>query len=246
MESAQRRKGGHGMILYIVRHGEPIYGPDTLTPLGRRQAQALVRRFEKSGLDRIFSSPMGRARETAQPTADALHLPVKIEPWTREIWPEMTLTRPDGSLMFPIDMPADELRRPENRDHFLDWYDMPALDTIEGKQVWAHLTRHSDDFLRRLGYTRVQDGLYTADRPNDEHVAVFCHCGFGLTWLAHLLGIPPHLVWSSFYMTHSGVTVVRFTPNPSGLVTPRCLCLSDMSHLLETDLPYKYNNVWDV
>lgn len=230
------------MILYIVRHGEPIYGPDTLTELGKKQALALVRRFEKTGLDRIFSSPMGRARETAQPTAETLGLPVKIEPWMREIWPELAPPLADGRRTFVIDMPADTFRSPENRDHYNDWYNMPALDTLEGKQVWARVNRYSDDFLRRLGYRRVQDGIYSAEKPSDERVAVFCHAGFGITWLAQLLGIPPHLVWSSFYMTHTGVTVVKFNENPSGLITPRCLCWSDMSHLFDTDLPYSYNN----
>lgn len=99
------------MILYIIRHGEPIYGPDTLTELGQKQAVAVSRRFEKSGLDRIFSSPMGRARETAQPTADALGLPVKIEPWMREIWPELAPIMPNGKRSFVIDLPADKIGR---------------------------------------------------------------------------------------------------------------------------------------
>ena len=230
------------MILYSVRHGEPIYGPDTLTELGQKQAQALVHRFEKSGLDRIFSSPMGRARETAQPTADALGLPVKIEPWMREIWPELAPVMDNGKRSFVIDLPADILRSPENRDHYEDWYNMPAMERIEGKQVMNRVSRHSDDFLRRLGYRRVQDGVYQEEQPNDEHVAVFCHAGFGITWMTHLLGVPPHLIWSSFYMTHTGVTVVKFEKNPSGLVTPRCLCWSDMSHLLDSGLPYSYNH----
>ena len=42
------------MILYIIRHGEPIYGPDTLTELGQKQAQAVSRRFEKSGFHAYF------------------------------------------------------------------------------------------------------------------------------------------------------------------------------------------------
>jgi len=29
------------MILFYVRHGDPIYDPDSLTPLGKRQAEAL-------------------------------------------------------------------------------------------------------------------------------------------------------------------------------------------------------------
>ena len=43
-------------------------------------------------------------------------------------------------------------------------------------------------------------------------------------------------------MTPTGVTVVNFAENPSGLITPRCLCWSDMSHLLESGLPYSYNS----
>jgi len=234
------------MILYIIRHGEPLYGPDTLTDLGRKQAEALVRRFEKSGLDRIFSSPMGRARLTAQPTADALGLPVKIEPWTREAWPEFAPPLPDGRRTFVIDMPAEEFRRPQEHDRYTDWHEITALHSIHAKEAWSRIVRHSDDFLRRLGYRRQFDGGYIAENPSDEHIALFCHAGFGTLWLAHLLGIPPHLFWSSFYMTHTGVTVVRFAENPSGLVTPRCLCLSDMSHLLETDLPYEYNGALPV
>ncbi|MDD6041471.1 MAG: histidine phosphatase family protein, partial [Clostridia bacterium] len=150
------------MILYIVRHGEPDYVADSLTPLGRQQAQALVRRFQQSGLDRIYASPMGRARQTAQPTADALGLKIKIEPWMREIWPELALTLPDGRHSFVIDMPADELRSPENRRRYQDWYDMPALDSIHGRQAWERVNRYSDDFLRRLGYRRVSEGVYSA------------------------------------------------------------------------------------
>ena len=34
------------MLLFIVRHGDPIYNPDSLTPKGHLQAQALAKRFE--------------------------------------------------------------------------------------------------------------------------------------------------------------------------------------------------------
>ena len=39
------------MILYYVRHGDPIYDPNSLTPLGMRQAEALAKRFGIYGLD---------------------------------------------------------------------------------------------------------------------------------------------------------------------------------------------------
>jgi phosphohistidine phosphatase len=64
------------MRLLIVRHAEAAPGsPDelrTLTPAGREQARELGRRLRGQGLeaDAVVSSPLLRARETAQ----ALHL----------------------------------------------------------------------------------------------------------------------------------------------------------------------------
>ena len=34
------------MLLFYVRHGDPIYKPDSLTELGHRQAEALVARMK--------------------------------------------------------------------------------------------------------------------------------------------------------------------------------------------------------
>ena len=34
------------MLLLYVRHGDPIYSPDSLTPLGERQAEAVGRAAE--------------------------------------------------------------------------------------------------------------------------------------------------------------------------------------------------------
>ena len=34
------------MIFYYVRHGEPIYNPDSLTEYGHAQAEALVARMK--------------------------------------------------------------------------------------------------------------------------------------------------------------------------------------------------------
>lgn len=230
------------MLLYIVRHGQPIYGPDTLTELGRRQADALADRFAQTGLDRIFSSPLGRARETAQPTADRLGLPMKIEHWTREIWPEMTVMHPDGTRQFCMALPAENYRSAQNKVLGDDWHTLPCLDTMEGKQAWDRVVRHSDNFLMRLGYRRESDGVYRVVRPNEEHVALFCHAGFILTWLPHLLCIPPHLFWAAFDVTHSGVTVLEFPNSESGVCTPKCLMLSDMSHILASGMDFLYNS----
>jgi phosphohistidine phosphatase SixA len=75
--------------LYLLRHahaGDPAKwtGPDERRPLsakGRLQAERLAHHLAALhvDLDAIVSSPKVRARETAEPVARALHLPVRID-----------------------------------------------------------------------------------------------------------------------------------------------------------------------
>ena len=44
------------MLLFYVRHGDPIYSPDSLTPLGERQAEAIAKRLSLYGIDDIYTS----------------------------------------------------------------------------------------------------------------------------------------------------------------------------------------------
>ena len=60
------------MLFFYIRHGEPIYTPDSLTPLGEKQAQAVAKRLSVYGVDKVFSSTSNRAIMTAQPTCEIL------------------------------------------------------------------------------------------------------------------------------------------------------------------------------
>ena len=84
------------MLLYIIRHGEPYYEIDTLTERGKLQAEAVGKRMVDAKIDRIFSSPMGRAMETAEPACRLLGLEKHIEDWTHEIGEERMTLFPDG------------------------------------------------------------------------------------------------------------------------------------------------------
>ena len=72
------------MRLYLVRHAEAARGePDELrplTPAGRQQARELAARLAAEGVeaDAVFSSPLLRARETADQLARAFG--VRAEP----------------------------------------------------------------------------------------------------------------------------------------------------------------------
>ncbi|NLU82843.1 bifunctional RNase H/acid phosphatase [Rhodococcus sp. HNM0569] len=74
--------------LLLLRHGQtPLSierrysgrGNPELTELGRRQAGEAARRLGvRGGISAVVTSPLGRARDTAQAAADALGLPVSV------------------------------------------------------------------------------------------------------------------------------------------------------------------------
>ena len=73
--------------------------------------------------------------------------------------------------------------------------------------------------------------------PNSERIAVFCHGGFGLAWLAHLLEIPLALMWSGFWLPPSSVTTIFLEQRTETWAVPRCVGLGDVSHLYAAGLP---------
>ncbi|MCH8528662.1 MAG: hypothetical protein LAT79_16150 [Kiritimatiellae bacterium] len=69
-------------------------------------------------------------------------------------------------------------------------------------------------------------------------MALFCHGGFGLAWLAHLLAIPTEVLWSSFFLQTSSVTTVLFEERVEGKATPRILAMSQLPHLYKAGLEH--------
>lgn len=230
------------MLLYIIRHGHPDYTTDTLTELGWKQAEAVGKRLAKSKIDRIFTSPMGRARQTAEPACRLLGIDYAVEEWTREIGEEQLTTYPDGkptplcAMQNTIARGTDELELPFSRS-----FECRAIAQSTIKQRYDSIREHSNEFLERLGY-REEGGVYRILRPNQEKVAVFCHALFGMTWISQLLRIPFHMMWTSFCYSHTGVTIIEFENNEDGFTDPKCLSYCDLSHIYAENLPMLYDN----
>ena len=53
------------MRLLFIRHGDPDYEHDSLTPKGEREAELLADKMEGEQLTHIYISPLGRAQRTA-------------------------------------------------------------------------------------------------------------------------------------------------------------------------------------
>ncbi len=101
-------------MIVLVRHGETAANrarlalgraDPALTDLGRTQAHALATRFAGSGIQRVMSSPLQRAVETATCVAAALGCGVEVEARLVELdygdWDQRSFG----------DLPADELAR---------------------------------------------------------------------------------------------------------------------------------------
>jgi len=221
------------MYLYIIRHGEPDYATDSLTEMGKKQASALAARFCIHGFDEIYTSPLGRAIQTAQPTCERLGLSYKTEDWMSEdlTFDDLSAENENGKRDWAFACQSTKLL-----DYTGEWYDSPVFSTCRAAQSgYTRIVECSDDFLSRLGYKR--DGkIYRTISPNKKRIAAFCHHGLGTAWLSHLLSIPPNIFWSSFNIAHSSVTVLEFNNNPDGFTAPQCVCLSDISHIYNEGL----------
>lgn len=229
---------GDVMLLYIIRHGEPDYATDSLTELGRKQADALADRLCVHGFDEIYSSPLGRAIQTAQPTCERLGIPYKIEEWMSEdlAYDDLSAEREGGKRDWSFGCQNTKLLEYAGQNERSEWYDNPVFSTCRAAQVGYGRIKHcSDDFLSRLGYRR-EGKIYRVVAPSDKRVAAFCHHGLGTSWLSHVLSIPPNIFWSSFNIAHSSITVLEFSNNADGRTAPQCVCLSDTSHIYKEGL----------
>lgn len=233
------------MLLFILRHGDPIYNPDSLTEKGHIQAAALAKRLSLYGIDKLYSSPMIRAQQTARPTEILLNKTAEIEDWASEaaLYKQFSVPVGEGRRWLFHSPKKNLLRDPEISKLGLKWYEHPIFDVIDGKGGYERILEYSDDFLLRHGYRHDRENCrYIAERHNDERIAMFCHQGFGLSWLGTMLDIPLPTVWTGFDFSHTGMTVVEFEPDENGIVLPMVLTLSNDSHLYREGLPTKYNN----
>ena len=76
--------------IYLVRHGEAAatwqQDPDPgLSPMGIRQAESLAEHFGEVPVKHIFSSPLARAMQTAEPLGRAKDISIQVHQHFREI-----------------------------------------------------------------------------------------------------------------------------------------------------------------
>ena len=233
------------MLFFYIRHGDPIYNPDMLTPLGHEQARAVAKRLCLFGIDRIFASSSNRARQTAEPTCALLKKEMTVCDWANEglVWGEFTVVRENGDRLwgFQDEETVKLFNSSEIRELGAEWYNHPKLH--EGyKNGMERVNREVDEFFLSLGYRHDREnGRFEVVAPSNDRVAFFAHQGFGLTFLSSLLDIPYPIFSTHFDMGHSGMSVIDFTER-DGYVYPKLLQLSNDSHLYREGILTGYQN----
>lgn len=233
------------MLFFYLRHGDPIYNPDSLTPLGHKQAEALAKRLASFGLDKIYTSTSIRAQETAKPTCELLGKEAELLDFAHEdhAWQELTTVTPTGRRWLFQD--ADATLFFHNReliDLGHNWHTHPRFSEYEYEKGIARIQKGTDELFASLSYEHIAGtGSYKAVRPNDKRVALFAHQGFGLAFLSCILDIPYPIVCTHFDMCHTGMTVIDFQEQ-NGIAIPKVLMLSSDAHLYREGLPTQYNH----
>ena len=237
------------MLLFFIRHGDPIYVPDSLTPQGERQTAALSKRLANCGITRIFTSCSNRAQRTAKPTAERLGIEPTVLDWASEDenGKYLYVHAPEGDRRWVFQSPhyVRLFRSPEVRALGAEWYKAPVFAGSGFEEVVRRFERYTDDFFASLGYRHDREsGLYRVEHPTEDRVAFFAHQGFGMIFFSSMLGIPYPEFCTHFDFGHSSMSVIEFEPFGADdpFCVPRVLQLSNDSHLYREGLPTNYQN----
>lgn len=217
------------MKILIIRHGEPDYSIDSLTPKGWREAHLLAERLCREEIDAFYVSPLGRARDTAKPTLERLGREAEVLPWLREF--QGCVVDPDsGRRRIPWNLaPQYWTRQPELYDRER-WTENALFRSGDSQAVYERTAREMDALLARYGY--VRDGsIYRCAENGRQTIALFCHFGLGMTLLSHLMGVSPVVMWHGFFLPASSVTTLITEERVKGEVWFKCLQVGDTSHL---------------
>lgn len=232
------------MLLFYIRHGEPIYVPDSLTEVGKAQAEALVERMKICKPEKIFSSSSNRAILTAKPTAEYFNIDIDVLDWCHEnhVRREFKWVDKEGVERWCFQV-KENIELFNSQEFFRlgdNWWQHPKFKDTPIKSGLDRIRKETDDFMESLGYIRSERG-FIAKNPKYQRVALFAHHGFGVTFLSCLLDIPYPSFTTHFDMGYTGITVIHF--DDEGFTVPKIFQLSNDSHLFaDKNLKTIYNN----
>ncbi len=217
------------MKLLIIRHGDPDYSIDSLTPTGWKEAALLADRISKLDVTAFYVSPLGRAKDTASLTLQRMGRTAEEKRWLREF--PATIHRPDRETpsicwdWLPQDWTAES--RFYDREQ---WLEVPVFQNAKVADIYHNVCSGLDALLAEHGYTREGE-LYRADHPNEDTIVLFCHFGVECVILSHILGISPMVLLHGTCAAPTSVTTLTTEERREGIAYFRMSSFGDISHL---------------
>ncbi|HHT94084.1 MAG TPA: histidine phosphatase family protein [Clostridia bacterium] len=233
------------MKLLIIRHGDPDYKNDTLTPKGWIEADLLSKRLEKINISKIYCSPLGRAKDTAKATLKIKNMDMEILDWLQEFplpvkpdYEKEGLPVHHNGCHCPWDITPQYWDKYKDVFFSNDWMSHSVYKDSGIYEYYTKVGNELDKLLEKYGYIR-KGQLYdvTEKARDDETIVFFCHMGLGLTLVSCLTRIPIPQIWHGFQLMPTSVTVVEMqrTPQLHDAAIARIVQMGDLSHLYNMD-----------
>lgn len=220
------------MKILIARHADPDYENDSLTERGFLEAKSLAKRLATMKIDYVYVSPLGRARATAREYENITGKTADVKEFLREFNHKISIV--DGEKTYGMNQPWDFLPSYYAKNGDLGNYDKfletNALKSGNVKNCYDAVIKEFDELLSFHGYER-NGALYSAKKPNEDVILLFCHFGIECVLLSHLFGISSVALGQSFCCLPSGVTTIVTEERERGVVALRCMGFGDLSHL---------------
>ena len=217
------------MKLIFIRHGEPDYEHDTLTPKGWREAELLSNRISKLNVRDFYCSPLGRAKDTASLTLKKMGRTATVLDWLQEV-PKSVTDPETGKKHVPWDFMPDFWTVQGDLYDKDKWFKNHIM--VEGNVggTYRKVSEELDTLLRSYGYSR-SGMFYRTEDGNCDTIVFFCHLGVTCLMLSHLIGIAAPVLWQGFFLAPTSVTTVETEERKKGEAFFRCKSFGDVSHL---------------
>ena len=215
--------------ILLIRHAEPDYSVDSLTPKGRTEAELLSRRLVHYDIKDYYVSPLGRARDTAAFTLEKLGRTAEVLPWLAE-FRGRCINPETGRKGLPWDLPPRLWSAVPGAHDVYTWADAPLFSGSDVSAIWKETTVGADVLMAKYGF-RKDGPVWRSEQNTRETIALFCHFGISMAFAGYLMDISPLTLWHRTLTLPSSVTELVTEERCSGEVSFRMTRLGDISHL---------------
>lgn len=217
------------MNLYLIRHAQPDYQNDSITDLGKEQAEKLALWLKDIHVDELYHSSMGRARITASYLADVWNITPKSLDWAKELcWGNK-----NGDATDPLSPWTIKDRFIEKNHTYPQDESWKNIEEIKNDIIINDIDVHCknlDNFLLEHGYER--NGLvYKAVEPNEKNIVLVCHGGVISAFISYLTNTPFFKYISHMGVDVTAVTKMHFRGNQNEYNPAQLIYVNSQAHL---------------